>query len=308
MGATWVAPRVQPINLWPRADFAGDPIQYIIAGMIVIFGASSDIGRKLAAALRDGGEVVRTVSRRDGDLVADLSSGIGVSEALAGATTVVSCAHARFTKRLIEWLPSTVTKVVLTGSAWRYSMVENPRADEVRDAETFFLASGRDGVMLHPTMIYGGRQETNVTRLLSVIRRFPVIPAPGGGRHQVQPIYIDDVVASLLAAVKRQWTGPNVIPIGGPPLTWRDMAGICAQSIGRSRYVVSIPMRPLLLALQGLHACGIRRFDPGIIRRFSESVNVPLSMMRDELAVTPRDFRVGIGLAVSGWRRQGGLS
>lgn len=70
--------------------------------------------------------------------------------------------------------------------------------------------------MLHPAMLYGAAQERNIHRLLSFIRRFPVLPVPGGGRHLVQPIHVDDVAACLAAAVKRNWSGSHVIPIAGP--------------------------------------------------------------------------------------------
>jgi len=72
-------------------------------------------------------------------------------------------------------------------------------------------------------MIYGESHQNNILRLLTVISRLAVSPAPGGGSQRVQPIYVDDVVATLHAAVNRIWCGPNVIPLAGPPLSWREM-------------------------------------------------------------------------------------
>lgn len=276
--------------------------------MIVIFGASTGIGRRLAARLISAQRDVRRVSRSaDGDLEADLATGAGVQEAMRGADIVVSCAHSKFTDSLLNAMPSGVGKVVLTGSAWRYSRVPNPSADQVRAAEVSFLKSSRNGVMLHPTMIYGGEQENNVIRLLQAIRRLPVIPAPGGGHQIVQPIYIDDVVDCLVAAVDRNWQGAHVVPLAGPPLTWREMVGTCAAAIGCPKPIVSIPASPIVAALAIFNRIGLRRIDANIVRRFAEDVDIPLSRMIEALSVQPRNFETGIGQAVAGWMRDGVL-
>ncbi|MBI3700171.1 MAG: hypothetical protein HY242_06965 [Afipia sp.] len=276
--------------------------------MIVIFGASSDIGQSLAARLKDAGHDVRRVSRSgDGDAQADLSTGAGVAAAMKGAYTVVSCAHARFTDRILSAVSSSVGKIVLTGSAWRYSKVPNPAAEQVRGAEAAFLSSNRSGVMLHPTMIYGGKQENNIRRLLFAIRRLPIIPAPGGGRQIVQPIHIDDVVQCLFAATTKNWSGPNVVAIAGPPLTWHKMVQSCASSIQCPKPIVSVPAFPIVAALSVLNKFGVNRFDANVVRRFREDVNVPIDEMVSTLSVRPRDFESGIRQAVAEWRREGAL-
>ncbi|MDR3469822.1 MAG: hypothetical protein P4M07_28160 [Xanthobacteraceae bacterium] len=274
--------------------------------MLVIFGASTDIGRRLAARLEAEGTAVRRVGRElPGAVRADLATGAGMKEALDGATTVISCAHARYAGRLLAALPPGVARTVLMGSTWRYSRVPNPRADEVRQGEAEFLASGRDGVMLHATMIYGGTQENNIQRLLALLRRLPVVPAPGGGRQTVQPIHVDDVVACLLAAAKRDWAGPHVVPIAGPKLSWREMVVACAAAIGRHPPILPLPAAPLIGALALANTLGLRRLDANVIRRFREDVDVPLDAMTRTLEVIPRDFDSGVRQAVADWRRAG---
>ena len=176
--------------------------------MVVIFGASTDIGKRLSGRLRAGGFLFKRVSRRDGTF-ADLSSGVGVREVMEDADVVVSCAHARYARHNIQNLPARPTDLILMGSAWRYSTVPNRRADEVRKAEADFRACSCNGVTLHATMICGGNQENNIQRLLRVIRRFPILLVPGGGCQLVQPIYVDGVVDCLFAATTRRWTGKH---------------------------------------------------------------------------------------------------
>lgn len=276
--------------------------------MIVIFGASTDLGRRLALKLSDRNVGFRRVSRfGGGDTQADLSTSAGVRAAMRGAQTVVSFAHCKFTGQILDAMPSSVRKVVLTGSAWRYSNVPNERADQVRNAEVLFLRSNRSGVMLHPTMIYGGEQENNIRRLLQAIRLLPIIPAPGGGYQIVQPIHIDDVVDCILAALSRDWRGAHVLAVAGPALTWREMVKSCAASINCSKRIVGVPASPIILALAILNKIGIKQLDANIVRRFREDVDVSVSEMVESLSVQPRNFRSGIKQAVADWTREDAL-
>jgi len=196
--------------------------------VIVIFGASSDIGSRVARRLLDDKLTVRLVARNPASLddrAQRLSGDISIAaEITADADIVISCAPSRFTPQLLAALPARVRQVILLGSAWRYSQIQNARADEVRRAEAEFLATSLCGVMLHPTMIYGGAQERNVQRLVAAIRRWPVIPLPGGGQHLVQPVYIDDLSDCIVAATQRAWCGTSVISVAGPvPMPFHEM-------------------------------------------------------------------------------------
>lgn len=275
--------------------------------MIVVFGASTDIGRRLCVRLSAAGYATRPVSRL-GVNRADLLSGQGVREVLADADVVVSCAHAKFTPAILDHCAPMLKSLVLTGSAWRYSQVPNPRADQVRDAEALFLRCQYNGVMLHPTMIYGGAQENNIKRLLTLIDRLPVIPAPGGGNNLVQPIYVDDVVECLFSATTLSWQEKHVIPLGGQSLRWREMAQICARSIGRSKPILNVPIAPVVALLSLLNKLGGRKIDSDVVRRFGENVDVSTEDMTRLLAVRPRDFERGMALAIRDWRNQGVLS
>jgi nucleoside-diphosphate-sugar epimerase len=268
--------------------------------MIVMFGASSDIGRRATAHLLDAGHVMRLVSRnprgldpRAQHVKGDASDAHTVTE---GAAIVVSCAHARHTQQILSGLGSRQPTLVLAGSAWRYSKVYEPGGQEVIRAELIFAESGRDGVMLHPTMIYGGTQENNLRYLLAAIRRWPLLPLPGGGLNLVQPIFVEDVALCIVAAVTRIWRGPHVVPICGPtPMRWRDMARICASVMGYYRPMFPVPLMLAIRMLTFARESGIyTRLHPNVLRRFQEDVTFSSQRMQDELGVVPRSFATGL--------------
>jgi nucleoside-diphosphate-sugar epimerase len=268
--------------------------------MIVMFGASSDIGRRATAHLLDAGYAMRLVSRNPNDLDprADRVRGDAsdARSATEGASVVISCAHARYTRQILDGLGTSPASVVLVGSTWRYSRVYEARGQKVVEAESAFTASGRNGVMLHPTMIYGGTQENNLRRLFAMVRRWPVLPVPGGGSNLVQPIFVEDVALCIVAAAKRSWLGAHVVPLCGPvPMRWRDMAEQCMAVFGQRRPMLSIPLTLAIAMLEFARTIGIRPpLDPNVLRRFQEDVTFSPQRMQDELGVTPRDFATGL--------------
>jgi nucleoside-diphosphate-sugar epimerase len=218
--------------------------------------------------------------------------------ALQGAEIVISTAHARHAPAILAAAPAD-TRFVLMGSTRRYSRWADAHGDGVRAGEAALLASGRAGVMLHPTMVYGAQGEDNVQRLAALLRRLPFAPLPGGGQSLVQPIHQSDVTRALLAAARHDWTGPHAMVIAGPePMPYRDFLAAVVRAAGLGpRPVLPLPVG-LLRALAGL-----TRIIPGLpsigadeIRRLTEDKAFDIAPMRDILGVLPISLEQGLAL------------
>ncbi len=278
--------------------------------MIAVLGATGKTGRYLVARLCDDGHDVTAVGRSHARLeavdgrarkaVADLERPETVASALAGAARIASCAHARYTETLLASLPQGCERLVLTGSTRRFNALPDPAADAVRAGEAAFLASGVTGVMLHPTMIYGAPDDRNINRLLRLLRRTRVLPLPDGGRHLVQPVFVDDVVAALAAALTRaEAPGPSIVVAGPEPITYADMLRACARALGREVTIVSVPAALLALAARLATAVGAGLpFDAAEIMRATEDKSFDVSDMRARLGITPRRFEEGLRLKI----------
>ncbi len=231
-------------------------------------------------------------------LVADLTDPSALARALKGATHVVNCAHARHAAQLIAAAPEAA-RLVLLGSTRKFTRWPDAHGNGVLTGEAAFLKSGRAGVMLHPTMIYGALGEDNVRRLAVLIRRLPVLPLPAGGRSLVQPIHQSDVTRSILAALEHPWVGPHALVIAGPePVTYFDfIRAVAAASGGPRPYTIAVPAGPLI-ALAAL-----TRFVPGLptveaaeIRRLLEDKAFDIGPMRSVLGFTPITLAEGLAL------------
>jgi len=275
---------------------------------VAVIGATGRSGAALVRALAAAGVPFVPVARDaaawaasglPGELrVADLRDAAALQRALAGATQVASTAHARWTPALLA-AAEPGASFVLMGSTRRFSRWPDDHGDGVRAGEAAFLASGRRGVMLHPTMIYGATGENTVQRLAALLARLPVAPLPGGGRALVQPIHQGDVTRSLAAALRQRWDGPRTLVVAGPtPMPYRDFLRAVAAAAGlRAPPILPIPALPLRLAAP------LTRIIPGLpkvtadeIRRLTEDKDFDTGPMRRILGVEPIGLEQGLAL------------
>ena len=277
------------------------------AERIAVIGASGRSGSALCRVLTAEGHHLVAVQRQAGSApspglvaeprIADLGDPKALAAALADATVVVNTAHARWTPQVIAAAPRDA-RLVLMGSTRRFSRWADPHGDGVRRGEAAFLASGRSGVMLHPTLIYSRHGNGDVQRLAALLSRLPVAPLPGGGRSLVQPIHQGDVARCLLAAALHRWDGPETMIIAGPePIPYRDFLRAVAEAAGLSApRVLGVPSS-LLRMMAPLSAImpGVPRIDSAQIRRLTEDKAFDIAPMRQRLGVVP--IPLGEGLA-----------
>ena len=277
----------------------------MVAGYHII-GASGRSGAALCRSLLAGGEayvpVVRNAARwaatglPGAPLLARLEDAAALRLALAGATHVVSCAHARHAPAILAAAPADALFVFL-GSTRKFTRWPDDHARGVLAGEAAFLASGRRGVMLHPTMIYGAQGEDNVRRLARLLRRLPVVPLPGGGRALVQPIYQDDVTTCLRAALRLDWTAPETLVIAGPEAV--SYAGFVRKVARASSLappaIVGVPAAVLRLAARLTGALPfLPRIGSGEIRRLTEDKAFSVAGMIGRLSVSPITLEEGL--------------
>ena len=278
-----------------------------------MIGASGRSGGALCAALRAEGTqvvpVIRNPARWPGPeaaRVADLEDSAALRSALSGAEWVVSCAHARHARAILEAAPESA-RFVFLGSTRKFTRWPDVHAMGVIAGEAAFLASGRAGVMLHPTMIYGAEGEDNVRRLAALLRLLPVVPLPDGGRALVQPIYQDDVTRAIQAALARSWDGPESIVIAGPQaVTYADFSRAVGEaSRGRGRLVVGVPAGVMMgLARIVRLIPGLPRVEQAELRRLMEDKAFDIGPMREKLGIEP--ISLADGLARTFGRPQAG--
>ncbi len=272
-----------------------------------MIGASGRSGAALCRSLAEDGAdyvpVVRAIGRWQASglpgtpALADLADGQALRRALQGAGVVVSCAHARHTAAILHAAPEDVRHFVLLGSTRKFTRWPDSHAEGVLEGEAAFRRSGRRGVMLHPTMIYGAQGEDNVQRLARLLRRLPLVPLPGGGRAALRPIYQDDVTRSIRAAIAAEWPRPETLVLAGADrVSYADFVRAVARAAGLPPpCIVAVPgtllrvLVPLTRLLPGVPT--VRRAE---VRRLLEDKSWSIEPMERALHITPIGLREGL--------------
>jgi uncharacterized protein YbjT (DUF2867 family) len=145
-------------------------------------------------------------------------------------------------------------------------------------------------------MIYGAQGENNVHRIAGLIKRFSVIPLPGGGKSLIQPIHVDDVVEAVVRALGAPQALGQAIPIAGPQaVSYADFVRAIACAIGRRVWIVALPY-PVMGALAWMTTIvpGVPSIKNTELQRLLEDKSVETQSMADVLGLTPRPLDEGL--------------
>jgi len=80
---------------------------------------------------------------------------------------------------------------------------------------------GREWVIVRPGNVYGPGDE-QISVLLKMVRSLPVLPVPGGGDDEFQPLWAGDLGRALAAAAERRDLAGRVLEVAGPDRTSID--------------------------------------------------------------------------------------
>lgn len=234
--------------------------------MILLTGATGNVGSALLRRLIAEGQRVRCLVRdprrlgpervRVQIVLGDLQDPGSFRHAMRGVKTVVHLAAP-----MRDQHPGSIEE--LNGVA-TYRLV---RAAERAGAERFIFFSAMGAAEHAPTRFFRAKAlaERAVTdspvpstvfapsivyapgnywvRLMERLTLLPAVPISGSGDAKYQPIWAEDVVDCVLAALERDRDGSTRYELAGPEtLTYDDMARLVLRSAGRRRRLVHVPL------------------------------------------------------------------
>lgn len=259
-------------------------------------------GARVIGVLRPGREAPGLervgVTLRHGDLD-DAASLAGTFD---GADAVVHLSGLSQVTGLVPVLEAArVRRGVFVSSAGVYTRLASRSADAKRAGEAALAASAIEWTIIRPSMIYGTPADRNLARLLRWVRRFPVVPVPGGGGTPQQPVHVEDLVEAIVCALERPATSRRAYDVGGPrALPLREVIRTCARAVGRRALIVPVPLGPAHAAVSALRRLGLPcPVRPEQVLRLAESKAVDISAAAADLDFRPRSFEAGIGAEVA---------
>lgn len=201
------------------------------------------------------------------------------------APVIVSAAEEAGVKRAVFVSTTAVTTTIAA------------RSKRVRlEAEEAVRASALDWTIIRPTMIYGGPGDRNIARLLSVLRRTPVLPVPGGGKRLLQPVHVEDLAAAVLNAVESPAASGRTYDVAGPePMPLAELLAEAIRATGSRTRLVPVPLRPAIQLLSLYERLSRRpRLKAEQLRRLAEDKAFSVEAAARDLDFSPRSFRTGV--------------
>ncbi len=159
---------------------------------------------------------------------------------------------------------------------------EYPYGRSKQEAENVVRSSNINSTIVRPTIVLGAGSPIGET--LFALSALPVVPIPGGGHIQVQPVDVEDVARAIAAIVDRGPHEESLVEVGGPEsLTMRELLRRMRQHrSGSSGPIVGLPLWPLRLMLKVARAVlGDKSpLSPGQLVPFSnDGTAAPSSLM-----------------------------
>lgn len=230
--------------------------------VILITGVTGFIGRHLAAALRASGHRVIGVSRSAtgpdavrADFARDVDAETWVPR-LAGVDVVVNAVgilresgaqtfaavHTQAPRALFEACGRVGLRRVIQLSALGADAGASGYFRSKRGADEYLQSLPLDWTIVQPSLVYGAGGTS--AKMFTMFASLPVIGVPGHGDQWVQPIHIDDLVASIVALCREPLALREKLPLVGPrAMRYRDMLLELRAAMGLRRApILSMPM------------------------------------------------------------------
>jgi nucleoside-diphosphate-sugar epimerase len=166
-------------------------------------------------------------------------------------------------------------------------------AAEIARCESLIESSGLSRTILRPTMIYGTPDDRNISRLVRLVARNPIVPLPGGGKARFQPVHVSDLARCISACLENDASiGRSYNVPGGSAHSLGEIVRIIARLLRKRVVTVPIPLAPALLAARVLRL----RIDPEQIGRLREDKTFSYEDAAADLGYAPMRFEEGLRL------------
>jgi NADH dehydrogenase len=296
--------------------------------MILLTGATGQVGRALLERLLAGGHEVRCLVREPRRLGAnrvrvqitlgDLGDPLSIRQAVRGVETVAHLAatirdqasgsieelNALATARLLREASQAGAKRFLFFGALGATPSSRTRFFRAKAlAERAVLRSGLDPAVISPSIVYApGDPWMTLLQRLSLL---PWMPVSGSGRAAYQPIWTEDVATCAARILEEQppdlsANGGRRFELAGPDtLTYEEIVKLALAAWDRPRPLLHMP---LPLVRRGLNVLERLAGDASFATwEEAELMEVPMTTPRGaedarRLGVDPRPMREVLGL------------
>jgi uncharacterized protein YbjT (DUF2867 family) len=235
---------------------------------VLVTGGTGFVGTAVVHELRARGIEVRALVRRPGRAarlarygveiaVGDVTDPDGVLAAARG------CTHVIHLVAVIRGRPADVERVIVGGARAVLAAARTAGVGRIvhmsalgvgertRTLTPYFAAkwqaeqevkgSGIEHVIFRPSFVFGADGGVLPT-LVRQVRYAPLVAVIGTGTHRLQPVWVGDLAAHVVAALELPAATGRTVELGGPErLSWDELYLRIARVLGKRRRLVHVP-------------------------------------------------------------------
>jgi nucleoside-diphosphate-sugar epimerase len=172
---------------------------------------------------------------------------------------------------------------------------------KLRERAEHIIREGRvPYTIIRPTLIYGGTQDRNMSRLIEYIRSHSIIPVFGTGEFLQHPVYVGDLATAVLQILGSSRARNRVYNLpGADALTFNDLVDIIAALLNKRVLKLHVPAMPAIITLQALYRAGVRLpIKAEQIRRLNEHKAFAYADAAEDFGYQPILFCKGIAAEI----------
>lgn len=272
--------------------------------VVLLTGASSQLGVFLLPRLADSGFRVLALSRKAPEAPVDLSDSIRWMRSAKGAepaSFLVSCGPLGLVPGLIEQndgierVIAFSTTSVLTKAAsddqQERQLIARIKADEqqlIVQCESRNIAL----TLIRPTLIYGCGLDRNISLMARFGNRFGLIPLASKAQGLRQPVHADDLaVLAVQCLLSEPAIRLHTAACGGSTVSYREMMEKTAAACEKNVRLLTVSSGVLAAAVRFMALLpGYQGINPEMVKRQSQDMIFDDSALRDILDYRPRPF------------------
>jgi NADH dehydrogenase len=238
--------------------------------IVVVFGGTGFLGRRVVQHLLDHGFAVRVATRHVPEhaprlhfVRADIHDRHAIETAISGAHAVVNTVSLYVERGSRTFHSVHVEAAARVASCARQAGIvrlvhlsgigadPGSRSSYIRsrgEGEAAVRAEFATAAIVRPAVMFGPSDKF-LTSLAGLLRRLPVYPMFGDGSTKLQPAHVEDVAEVIARILDPSHDNQSLYEFGGPQvLTYRELLQLITERNGWRRIFVALPF-PLWHAL-----------------------------------------------------------
>jgi NADH dehydrogenase len=167
-----------------------------------------------------------------------------------------------------------------------------------RRAEELVRKRMPEYVIVRLPELYGADGTEGVDEIIARARRGAPIPLVGRGSDLLCPVYVEDAVTALVAALESPTAVGKTYTLAGECMTVRELAERCLRAFGSKSRLVRVPLPALAAASQLARALPVGLY-PDQLARLRAPKPPPSPEAKNEIAFQPRLLEEGLARLAS---------